>query len=145
MFWTFWVFFELVDAYFIKKDTFVGNLNFLTILPGSVIAWILLAASALVRKKNSLASFVLMLCFPFIIFVSVMITSLFDPSSTLGVSQMDFSTISSAGGSLVLTAVLFVPYLVLGAVPFGVAWAIWMVNLVDATYFYLKNRNHNSV
>lgn len=141
LFWTFWVFYELVDAYLIKKNTMVGTLNFVTILPGSVLAWMLLSASALIRRQNSRFSFVLMLLFPVVIFLSVMLTSAIDPDSNLGISQMDFTTPGSIGGSFILSAVLFVPYLVLGAVPFGVAWFIWILNLVDSTYFFLKVRN----
>lgn len=148
LFWIIWLTLEIIYVFFITKQTNIGSYDYVMILPGSLLGWVLLLVSTLLRKNQPLKAIYLELTMPFIVGIFVIGTSLINSTSGIGASVLDFSSFSSAIISLLLLFAVMIPQTFFLALPNLIIWVAWGLNLADSLRSLLThhktNINHNA-
>ena len=127
-----------INAFVIEGGLLFGDFDYVTILPGSFICWLILIFSSLMRKKNPSRSMLLELVTPIIMYLFIFSSSIIHPSSNMGYSQFDFGDTWGILASIIGIIPIAVAQVFFFTIPTGIFWIVWTLNLLDSVIVFLR-------
>lgn len=127
-----------IDAFVIRRDLIFGDFDYVTILPGSFICWLMLIFSSLIRKKNPSRSMLLELVTPIIMYLFIFSSSIIHPSSNMGYVQFDFGDQWGILASMIGIIPIAAAQVFFFTIPIGIFWIVWTLNLLDSVITFLR-------